>query len=123
MKHFGMMVLIAASLSMGATSQSSGAPLNTMEEVGAAIQACWHPPAGTEGSVVTLSFSFNRDGTLIGPPMPTDIKVAGDDKARQAFVEAATDALENCVPLSFSPALAAGIAGNPFTMQFSSPGS
>ena len=106
---------------MGAISQSSAAPLNTMEEVGAAIQACWHPPAGTEGSVVTLSFSFKRDGTLIGPPMPTAINVAGDDKARQAFVEAAADALENCVPLSFSPALAEGIAGNPFTMQFSSP--
>ena len=122
MKRFGMMATIVASLSTGATSQSIGAPLDTMDEVGAAIMACWHPPAGTEGSVVTLSFSFNRDGALIGPPAPTDINVAGDDQARQAFVEAATDALENCIPLSFSPALAAGIAGNPFTMQFSSPG-
>ena len=106
---------------MGATCQSGAEPLNTMDEVGAAIQACWHPPAETAGSAVTLSFSFNRDGKLIGPPMPTAINVPGDEASRQAFVEAATKALEGCVPFSFSPALAAGIGGTVFTMVFASP--
>jgi hypothetical protein len=40
---------------------------------------------------------------------------------RQAFVDAATAALQHCLPLSFSPALAQGIAGNIFTLQFTSP--
>ncbi|MEP9390424.1 hypothetical protein [Mesorhizobium sp. KR9-304] len=106
---------------MGATFQSGAEPFDTMDEVGAAIQACWHPPSGTEGSEVTLSFSFNRDGALIGPPMPTAINVPGDEAARQAFVEAATKALEGCVPFSFSPALAAGIGGTVFTTEFASP--
>lgn len=100
---------------------ANAAPLNTMNEVGAALQACWAPPANSGNASVTLSFSFKRDGTLIGPPKPTAIKVSGDDKARQAFVDAATAALRNCLPLSFSPALAQGIPGKVFTLQFNSP--
>jgi hypothetical protein len=114
-------VPMAALLLMGMIGQSDAKPLETMDEVGAAIQACWTPPAGTSGSAVTLSFSFNRNGTLIGPPMATAINVSGDEAARQAFVEAATKALEGCVPFIFSPALAAGIGGAVFTMEFASP--
>ncbi|RWM11764.1 MAG: hypothetical protein EOR72_22750 [Mesorhizobium sp.] len=100
---------------------SSAAPLNSMNEVGAAMQACWTPPAKSENSSVTLSFSFKRDGTLIGPPKTTAIHVVGGDKARQAYVDAAIKALNDCLPLSFSPALAQSIAGNVFTLQFNSP--
>ncbi|RUW46018.1 hypothetical protein EOA32_32700 [Mesorhizobium sp. M1A.F.Ca.ET.072.01.1.1] len=100
---------------------ADAASLNTMNEVGAALQACWTPPAEAGTASVTLSFSFRRDGTLIGPPKPTAIKVNGDDKARQAYVDAATVALRNCLPLSFSPELAKGIPGKIFTLQFNSP--
>ncbi len=121
MKRARTTISMAALLLMAATYESGAEPLGTMDEVGAAIQACWNPPAGTSGSAVTLSFSFNRDGKLIGPPMPTAINVPGDETARQAFVDAATKALEGCVPFSFSPALAAGIGGTVFTMEFASP--
>ncbi|UVK40152.1 hypothetical protein LHFGNBLO_001586 [Mesorhizobium sp. AR10] len=121
MKRAAGLSAIAGALLAGATCQSNAATLNTMGDVGAAIQACWSPPADAGNSTVTLSFSFKRDGTLIGPPRPRAIKVAGDAKARQAFVDAATAALQNCLPLSFSPALAQGIAGNVFTLQFASP--
>ncbi|MDX8499586.1 hypothetical protein RFM99_14285 [Mesorhizobium sp. VK4C] len=100
---------------------ANAASLNTMNEVGAALQACWAPPANSGNSSVTLSFSFKRDGTLIGPPKTTAIKVSGNDKARQAYVDAATAALRNCLPLSFSPDLAKGIPGKVFTLQFNSP--
>ena len=96
------------------------APLNTMDEVGAAIRACWNAPAGSKGSFVTLSFSFKRDGTLIGPPRPSGISVAGDAEAKEQFVDAAIAAVQRCTPLEFAPALAAGIGGQVFTMQFAS---
>lgn len=99
----------------------NAAPLDTMAEVVDAIQACWTPPAGAGNASVTLSFSFKRDGTLIGPPRPTAIKVDGDADTRKSFVDAATTALQKCLPLSFSPTLAQGIAGNVFTVQFASP--
>lgn len=100
---------------------SQAAILNTMAEVGNALEACWTPPANSDKSSVTLSFSFKRDGTLIGPPKPTAIKVNGDEKARKAYLDAATNALHDCLPLSFSPALAQGVAGSVFTLRFNSP--
>ncbi|TPI46672.1 hypothetical protein FJW05_14540 [Mesorhizobium sp. B2-9-1] len=112
---------VASALLASATITAEVAPLNGMNEVGAALLACWTPPANSDNSSVTLSFSFKRDGTLIGPPKTTAIHVGGDDKARKAYVDAATKALNDCLPLSLSPTLAQGIAGNVFTLQFNSP--
>ena len=111
---FGIGLFVAASPLMAA-------PLNNTDEVGAAILACWNPPEDSKGSFVTLSFSFKRDGTLIGPPRPTGISVAGDAQARQQFVDAAIAAVERCLPLEFSPAFAEGVGGQVFTMRFASP--
>ncbi|ANT48679.1 hypothetical protein GCM10007880_24400 [Mesorhizobium amorphae] len=121
MKSGTALSTIVGTVLMAAIGQSNAASLDTMNDVATAIQACWTPPADAGNSTVTLSFSFRRDGTLIGPPKPTAIKVAGDEKARKAFVDAATAALQNCLPLTFSPALAKGVAGNVFTLQFKSP--
>ena len=63
----GLMAIVGAVLA-GATCQSNAASLNTMDDVGAAIRACWIPPADAGNSTVTLSFSFKRDGTLFGSP-------------------------------------------------------
>ncbi|MEI9415131.1 hypothetical protein [Mesorhizobium sp. Cs1321R2N1] len=114
-------LVIAGVMSTGVVCASVAATLNTMDAVGAAIQSCWTPPADAGNSTVTLSFSFKRDGTLIGAPRPTAVKVAGDDKARQSFIDAAIAAVKNCTPLSLSPELSQGIAGNVFTQQFVSP--
>ncbi|WP_280992100.1 hypothetical protein [Ochrobactrum sp. 19YEA23] len=97
------------------------AELKSMEEVGAALQACWSPPAGTKNSSVTLSFSFKHDGSLIGTPRATAIDVQGDDKARKAFVDTAIQAVQKCTPVQLAPSLAQGIGGGVYTMQFSSP--
>ncbi|MBA8837427.1 hypothetical protein FHW03_000702 [Ochrobactrum sp. RH2CCR150] len=97
------------------------AELKSMEEVGAALQACWSPPADTKNSSVTLSFSFKRDGSLIGAPRATAIDVQGDDKARKAFVDTAIQAVQKCTPVQLAPSLAQGIGGGVYTMQFTSP--
>ncbi|HHV67520.1 MAG TPA: hypothetical protein GXX48_07735 [Ochrobactrum intermedium] len=94
--------------------------LKTMDDVGSALNACWTAPAGSKNSAVTLSFSFKRNGSLMGPPRPSAINVQGDDKAKKAFVDAAIDAVEKCTPLKLAPSLAEGICGNVFTMQFHS---
>ncbi|WP_315924947.1 hypothetical protein [Mesorhizobium sp. SP-1A] len=115
-------IIAAATIVVGLAGAASAAEtLNSMDEVGAAIQKCWSPPADSNGSSVTLRFSFKRDGTLMGPPMASGVKVAGDEKKQKQFVQAAIDALQSCLPLSFGPKLAGGMAGNIFTMQFSSP--
>ncbi|WP_137930787.1 hypothetical protein [Mesorhizobium comanense] len=113
--------VIAGSMWAATVFPSSAAPLKSMDDVGTAIQACWTPPDDAGTSTVTLSFSFKRDGTLIGPPRVTAAKVAGDEKARKSFIDAAIAAVKNCTPLDFSPTLSQGIGGNVFTLQFISP--
>jgi hypothetical protein len=93
-------------------------PLTTMDQVGKAVLACWKPPAGFTASSVTLSFSLKRDGSLIGPPQPTAIDVTGDENAHRQFIAAAMSAVDQCTPVALAPALAQGIGGQVFTMDF-----
>lgn len=95
-------------------------PLRSLGEVSDALGKCWTPPAGIKDSFVTLKFAFRANGTLIGPPQPTAIRVTGDDAQRKAFVAAASAALEECMPLEFSQEVADEIAGVVFTLRFNS---
>lgn len=105
-------------LSLGTGGALAATTLRSMAEVGAALRACWHPPAASKAAFVTLSFSFTRDGTLLGSPRPASIRIPGDAEARRNFVESAIVALEHCAPLHLAPALGGNIAGQVFTMQF-----
>jgi hypothetical protein len=120
MRNLTAALTVAGAVAIGAIATAHAEPLKTVDEVGAALQACWTPPAGIDNSSVTLSFSFKRDGTLIGPPEPSAIAVEGDEQARKQFVDAAIAAVESCVPIDFAPALAAGMGGTVFTMPFAS---
>ncbi|TDQ16733.1 hypothetical protein [Phyllobacterium brassicacearum] len=119
MRNFKSFAIMSVVLTCLATPSEAQA-LNTMDDVGRVIESCWNAPSESKGTV-TLSFSFKRDGSLIGPPRPTSIAVEGDEKARKEFIASAIDALSNCMPLTFSSGLAEGIAGQVFTMPFSAP--
>lgn len=121
MNRSGLSVCLLAAVTITATGAVQAQELKTMDDVGSALNACWSPPSDSKNSAVTLSFSFKRDGSLIGPPRASAINVQGDDKVKKAFVNAAIEAVEKCTPLKLAPSLAEGIGGNVFTMQFHSP--
>jgi hypothetical protein len=115
-------ILVISLLSLAITKAHAAATLRTMNEVGAAIRACWTPPPAAKGAYVILDFSFRRDGTLIGAPWASFIRVPGGAGARQKFSSAAITALEHCAPLPLAPALGDNIAGQVFTMRFPAAG-
>ena len=50
------------------------ARLNTMKDMGAALQACWVPPPidqSRPGMQITVQMSFKRNGELLGQPRIT----------------------------------------------------
>jgi len=102
----------------GATGQGFSAELKSVKDIGKAIEACWHPPANSNDSSVTLRFGFKRDGSLLGPPQPTAVRIKGDDKAHKTFIDAAMKAMTDCTPLDFSPDMAKGMAGQIFALSF-----
>jgi hypothetical protein len=115
-------ILFVSLLCLTAAQAHAATTLRTMNEVGAAIRACWTPPPAAKGAFVILDFSFRRDGTLIASPWASFIRVPGDAGARQTFINAAITALERCAPLPLAPALGDNIAGRVFTMRFPAAG-
>ena len=89
--------------------------------VGDALQACWRPPPIEEahpGMEVTLVFSFNRDGAVMGEPRFTYSSRAASTRVKAAYQRAVVETLNRCNPLRFTPEAGAAIAGHPFAVRF-----
>ena len=97
------------------------ARLNTMKDMGAALQACWVPPPidqSRPGMQITVQMSFKRNGELLGQPRITVESAGASDDERLAYRLAVAEMLKRCSPLPFTDALGNAVAGRPFTMRF-----
>ncbi|BCH22742.1 hypothetical protein MesoLjLc_24760 [Mesorhizobium sp. L-8-10] len=114
---------LAFALAMGDASAGepgcgSPEPVNTLNELWAALYACWQPPPGSAGMEITLTFSLRRDGSLIGKPRATWSRLSGSEAQRRAFVASVLAALDRQLPLKLTDSLGGAIAGRPFAMRF-----
>jgi hypothetical protein len=124
------MVLAVGALAMvalapGALAQTPTTPpktpLNTLNDLGAALRACWAPPPFDQarpGMQITVMFSFKRNGELFGQPRITFEAAGATDDERLAYRTAVAEMLKRCAPLPFTEALGNAVAGRPFTMRF-----
>jgi hypothetical protein len=97
------------------------ARLNTMKDMGAALQACWVPPPidqSRPGMQITVMMSFKRNGELLGQPRITFESIGASDDERLAYRIAVAEMVKRCSPLPFTDALGNAVAGRPFTMRF-----
>ncbi|MDF2811752.1 MAG: hypothetical protein K0S56_2783, partial [Microvirga sp.] len=88
-----------------------GPPVNTLQEMGSALWSCWFPPAGTQNFQVTIRFSFNRNGEVLGKPRITYSTFNGDRAEQMRIMGLILTSLEACTPVNVTPALGAAIAG------------
>jgi hypothetical protein len=104
-----------------AMAQTPPARLNTLNDLGAALQACWVPPPidqARPGMQITVMMSFRRNGELFGQPKITFESVGATDDERLAYRTAVAEMLKRCSPLPVTDGLGNAIAGRPFTMRF-----
>jgi hypothetical protein len=104
-----------------AAAQKPQAPLNTLKDIGASLQACWVPPPMDQsrpGMQITVHMSFRRNGELFGQPRITFESAGASDDERLAYRIAVAQMLQRCTPLPFTEALGNAVAGRPFTMRF-----
>lgn len=94
------------------------APIGTLKELGPALSACWHAPASSIGSHLTIVFSLDRSGAVIGTPRISFAKLTGDAAAKKTFVAAVLGALASCTPVAITPGLGGAIAGRPMSIRF-----
>jgi len=113
--------LALCALITGATAQTPQLPLNTLNEVSAALRACWVPPPLDQSRVgmqITVQMSFRRNGELLGQPRITFESADASDDERLAYRIAVAKMLRRCAPLPFTDALGNALAGRPFTIRF-----
>jgi hypothetical protein len=102
-------------------SRKPAAPLNTIAEVFAALDACWIPPGldhARAGMQITVLLSFKRSGELLGKPRITYETPDASDDERLSYRVAMAQALRRCTPLPFTDALGNALAGRPLTIRF-----
>jgi hypothetical protein len=100
------------------TDERRSGPVDLPPEVGPSIAACWWAPH--PGDQITVQLSFKRDGSLFGEPRINYLKPSGGSSA-QALTESILRAIDSCLPLPFTPELAANIAGQVFVIRFVAP--
>jgi hypothetical protein len=123
MKRGAFIVGLACTAVIGSAAhgQTAKRALNTINEVGEALQACWLPPPMEEsrpGMQITVLFSFNRAGEILGEPRFTYLTPGVSTAMRASYQRAVAATLKRCTPLNFTPELGGALAGRPFTMRF-----
>jgi hypothetical protein len=105
------------------TSQGNGQPggqVNTIRDVIERLYSCWKPPPMSVANPmdITVSFSFNRAGLILGKPRITYESARATDNDRLAYRVAVMEALQRCTPMPFTETMGGAIAGYPFRVQF-----
>jgi hypothetical protein len=114
-------VLVIATLAGSAAAQSLRAPINTVNELEAALLACWEPPPieqSRPGMQITVLMSFKRNGERFGQPRIAFQSRDASDVERASYQTAVAETLKRCASLPFTEAFGNGIAGEPLTMRF-----
>lgn len=94
--------------------------LNTLNDLFAALRACWKPPAleyAHPGMQMTMRFSFNREGGMIGPPQLNYATAEVSPRTRDVYREAMVRSLRGCTPLPFTRGLGGAVAGRPLFVR------
>ncbi len=95
--------------------------INTLQEMFAAVRACYVPPPLGKASAAmefTVRFAFKRNGEIIAPPLVTYSSHDVPPVIRDAYRDAVSAALARCSPFHFSTSMGNAIAGEPLSMRF-----
>ncbi len=97
-------------------AETAQTTISNAREVRAALQACWVAPDGAPRQV-SVRFSFNRDGRVVGQPLITYQNPPPTEDGRAAVREALTQALARCEPLPLSDAFRKVVSVRPITVR------
>jgi hypothetical protein len=95
--------------------------LNTIDDLFTALRACWTPPPSDEareGAEISVRFSLQRDGRLIGPPRITYVGDRVPKETRDIYFKSITASLDACMPFALTKGFASAIVGRPITIRY-----
>ena len=95
--------------------------LDTIGDLFAELRSCWSPPpadSARQGMQMSVRFSFNKSGDLIGPPRITYATSGAPADIRSTYLSAIKDSLNACLPLKFTDGLGGALAGRPIAIRY-----
>lgn len=94
--------------------------LDTIGDLFAELRSCWSPPSDNAraGMQMSVRFSLNRSGGLIGPPRITFATVGVPADTRASYLNAINSSLKACLPLKFTSGLGGALAGRPIAVRY-----
>jgi hypothetical protein len=95
--------------------------LDTIGDLFAALRSCWTPPpagAARPDMQMTVRFSFNRSGGMIGAPRMTYATTGVSADTRATYLKAINASLGACLPLKFTGDLGGALAGRPIAIRY-----
>jgi hypothetical protein len=95
--------------------------LDTIGDLFAALRSCWSPPpadSAREGMQMSVRFSFNKSGGMIGPPRMTFATAGVPTDTRTTYLKAINTSLDGCLPLKFTDGLGGALAGRPIAIRY-----
>jgi len=107
--------------SQGQPAHAPEGKLNTIHELFAALRACWEPPPLNEskpGTEITIRFSLNRAGGIIGEPRYTYSTPTLAPEVKAAYQRNVEATLRRCTPFPLTDGLGGAIAGKPIAARF-----
>jgi hypothetical protein len=107
--------------SQGDAARAPDQPLDTIQALFGALRACWTPPPveqSSPGTQITIRFSLNRAGEIIGEPRTTYATPSLASDVKSAYQNAIEAALRRCTPFRLSDGLGGAIAGRPISTRF-----
>jgi len=94
--------------------------LDTIGDLFAELRSCWSPPSDNAraGMQMSVRFSFNKAGGLIGPPRLTYATAGVPADTRTTYLNAINASLKACLPLKFTGGLGGALAGRPIAIRY-----
>lgn len=95
--------------------------LDTIGDLFAELRTCWSPPPSDNaraGMQMSVRFSFNKAGALIGPPRLTYATAGVPADTRTSYLNAINSSLKACLPLKFTSGLGGALAGRPIAIRY-----
>ena len=111
--------LLVSGFSVG-VGRSEPIGVNNIADVFTRLRTCWKPPRTADHPAmdITVVFSFNRRGEILGHPRITYESGETSDNDRIAYRIAVMEALQRCTPMPFTESMAGAVAGRPFAVLF-----
>jgi hypothetical protein len=94
--------------------------LDTIGDLFAELRTCWSPPSDNAraGMQMSVRFSFNRAGGMIGSPRLTYATAGVPAATRTTYLNAINASLKACLPLKFTSGLGGALAGRPIAIRY-----